>query len=300
MRRIGQIAAITMIALCAAEIECQPARATPGRAAPAATPVFAEKPPLRLSPNTHECTIRTIRCDDSISGATTIFGCRLESGQYYNLYRFPTAANYYINAETIAEFYPILGLYDDDLNLLTLAGDNASIQAQIRNYRVTTAGTYHLLVGAFAAAEVGDFSLSLRCTPQPIEDGGSDECQPSGSLAIGGSVGGSLSSADANCGTAASYYDLYTFFGEEGKPVRVTYSTSGYTPYIEVNNGAETGGVWKAGTLGSPLSFVFYPEVTGEHHIWVGSYTSNPVSGPYVIALDDVEEVPCKRRVVRH
>ena len=275
--------------------------ALPTAAATRAARTLAHRPslPLHIDPATHECAVRSMRCGQNVSGVTTIYGCRLDSGHYYSLYRFSTSSNYYVNVDAVAGFTPIVGLYDDDLNLLALAGDGKTSRVQLRNFRVPATGSYHVLVGSYDAGEVGGFSVTVRCSPQPEDEPGADECRPSASFTNAGSATGSLTPSDA-CSTSSSYYDLYTFFGEAGKPVEITYTAAGYRPYIEVNVGAENSGMWRAGDTGVPMSFLFYPEVTGEHHIWLGSYTDTPASGTYSLSIAPIEDAACKRRAIRH
>jgi hypothetical protein len=157
-------------------------------------------------------------------------------------------------------------------------------------------GQYRIAINLGNPHSSASFTLTVTCinstNPPPAT------CMFTATIKIGDSISGQLTTADATCGNSKSYYKAYKLPVVTGDAFEVTYSPN-FAPYIEID-GPDKSGAFRYSSNGSVTSAYVAP-VTGNVTIWVGSQTTTPVTGTFVLQTSAIQLPICGRsRAVKH
>ena len=115
----------------------------------------------------HECYYRDMGCDDLVADDITIFGCRTDDGDYYNIHRLrvPDRQRLQITMRS-SRFVPLLIVTDSNFEVLASNTAETGSKAEV-SHTTTYAGTYYVIAATRRSFETGLYSIHVACELAP-------------------------------------------------------------------------------------------------------------------------------------
>ncbi|MET0646341.1 MAG: S8 family serine peptidase [Pyrinomonadaceae bacterium] len=232
------------------------------------------------------CPSTNISFGQTVGGSLSSTDCRLSDNSLFDSYTFSGTAGQQVSvAMSSAAFDTFLLLLRPDGTLLAEDDDgggalNSRIPASSGTITLPTTGTYKILANSFSSGVTGAYTLTLSGTT-PVT------CSSTG-IAVGQTVGGSLSNADCRF-TDGSFFDLYSFSGTAGQQIAVSMSSLSFDTYLVLAgpNGLVVSDDDGGGGLNSrvpPGVGFFTLPTTGTYLIYANSFAAG-VTGSYTLGL---------------
>jgi hypothetical protein len=182
------------------------------------------------APLTHICShVGSISCGSTpttVSGTLAAGDCILGDGSYLDLWQFTgqSGSSVIIDMRSSA-FDTYLFLLDPSNNVVAQNDDGGDGTNSRIRFTLTSSGQWTIGANSFSAGGTGSYTLTLAgcgtttCAPTPT------------SIACNSTRSGTLSTTD--CWLAdGSYYDIFTFSGAAGTPVRVQMRSAAFDSYL--------------------------------------------------------------------
>lgn len=232
-------------------------------------------------------TAASISCGSSQSSSPS---CPLSGGEYVDFWTFHASAGQSVTLSASSSSASQILLTVQRSSDGSIAASNYAAHSVSLNYTFPSTDTYFIGVGYVTSFVTTTYTLSVTCGST------SGKCSFAGSLSIGGSVSGQLTSADSACGDSTSYAKAYSLIVVAGETFSVKYSAT-YPVYLTIY-GPDDSGAWRAST-GTSVTSDYIAPATGEVTLWAYSNTTAPVTGSFSLSVARLND-PCRHRAVRH
>ena len=161
----------------------------------------------------------------------------LEDGEYFDEYSIEGSEGDEIVAVlTSLDFDPYLILYYPSGETFDNDDFGGSGDVSLIEVPVETAGTWKLRVTSYEAGETGEYALMTGTRPADGDDPGApeepEEFTVKDTIALGGSVDGTLGADDPMRTIDDSYYEAYALEAPAGTSVVITLESKDFDPYL--------------------------------------------------------------------
>jgi hypothetical protein len=183
-----------------------------------------------------------IRAGQTLRGSITSSDPRLDDDSHYDLYTFRSAAGerfrVTLRSEDFDAYLAVGRIEGDECTEYCESDDDGAggTDAQV-TLRFPEAGTYTIRANTLSGDQTGDYTVQLESlgvgplADEEEDDGVEAPITPTGSITLGQTVRGSLSTGDPTAGDG-SHFDTYTFRGRPGQRIAITLRSEDFDAYL--------------------------------------------------------------------
>jgi hypothetical protein len=230
-----------------------------------------------------------ISAGQTVNGTLTASSPKMDDGSHYQLYTYHGRAGEHLTItlrSSAFDAYLAFGkMVNGELDAQDTDDDGAGgTDAKIET-TLTADGDYVIRANTLSEGETGAFTLSVSNGPAPAS--ASVKASFRGSISVGQTVNGALSSSDPKADDD-SYYQLWSFQGRAGQTVTIDLKSSAFDAYLAVgrlNNGSfDENDSDDDGGGGTDARIVFTPSADGTYAIRANTLAAGE-TGAYTLSV---------------